>query len=131
MFEVLPLSPVREWASSRSFIAYPSTECTVGVSECAREQHRGRSDDIARRFENPTTGRRAIGVKRFDLVADSNRLTQAFGAARNAQAHLVGLLRQCSVIGAVQGIDADQLEAPFARRNAGQFQPLANDLQAQ
>ena len=97
----------------------------------ARQQDRCHRDHIARRFERAAAGRRAVGVERFDLVADSDGLAQIFGAAGDANTHLVRLVGVRGDRGSVQGIDADQLEAQFACRNAGQLQPLAHDFQRQ
>src|ERR1700692_3870635 len=92
MLEVLPLSPVREWAISRSFIASAPYKPDSRFREFARQQYRRHRDDIGRRFESAAAGRRAVGVERFDLVADFHRLAQVFGTADDAHAHLVGLV---------------------------------------
>src|ERR1035437_8923469 len=110
MLEVLPLSPVREWAISRSFIASASHKTDRRSGKFARQQHRRNRDDIARRFESAAAGGRTIGVERFDLVADPRRLAQIFGTAGDANAYLVGFVCLCRQIGPVQRVDADQLE---------------------
>src|SRR5260221_602405 len=86
MLEVLPLSPVREWAISRSFIASRPHKLNARFCQFARQQHRCHRDHIARRFESAAAAGGAVGVKRFDLVADAHRLPPAFGAVCAAPA---------------------------------------------
>src|ERR1700716_1445702 len=116
MFDVFPLSPVREWAISRSFMASRLHETDDRLRKLPRQQHGGNRDDIARRFPGAATTGRTVGVERLDLVADPDRLAQAFGAAGDANAHLIGLvgLRRYFMrrhLRPVQGIDTDQVEA--------------------
>src|SRR5882757_7969837 len=92
MFDVFPLSPVREWAISRSFMASRLHETDDRRRKLTRQQHGGDRDDIARRFPGATTAGRAVGVERLDLVADPDRLAQAFGTAGDANTHLIGLV---------------------------------------
>src|SRR5260370_1240293 len=99
--------------------------------EFARQQDRRHRDDIARRFEGAAASGGAIGVKRFDLVAYSNGLTQIFGPACDANAPLVGLVCLCRQIGPMQRVDADQVEPQFACGNAREFQPFPNDFERQ
>src|SRR6202158_3007406 len=110
MLEVLPLSPVREWAISRSLIASALQEMDLRPGEFARQQDRRHRDDIARRFESAAASGGAIGVKRFDLVAYSDGLTQIFGTACDANAHLIGFVCLCRQIGPMQRVDADHVE---------------------
>src|ERR1700752_890121 len=93
MLEVLPLSPVREWEISRRFTTSAPHELDRWFCQIARQQDRRDSDHITRRFECAAAGRRAIGIERFDLVADPDSLAQVFGAAGDANAHLVRLAR--------------------------------------
>src|ERR1700733_8972 len=129
MLEVLPLSPVREWAISRSFIASRPYKANLRPGELARQQDRGDRDDIAGRFEGAAAGGRTVGVERFDFVAYANGLTQVFSAAGNANAYFIGLIGAGGDFSAVQRVDADQFEPPFAGGHAGQLQPLPDDLQ--
>src|ERR1039458_4979865 len=101
MLEVLPLSPVREWAISRSFIASAPHKTDRRFGKFARQQHGRNRNHIARRLEGAAAGGGAIGVERFDLVADSDSLAQIFGAAGDANAHLVGFVCLCRQIGPV------------------------------
>src|ERR1019366_6395552 len=54
-----------------------------------------------------------------------------FGAAGDPHAHLIGFVGARGDLGAMQGIDADQLKPQFAGRNARELQPLANDFERQ
>src|SRR5438034_375029 len=96
-----------------------SHEMDLRPGEFARQQDRRHRDHIACRLENAPAGSGAIGVERFDLVADPDSLTQVFGAAGDANAHLVGLIGARGKVGAVQRIDADQVEPQFTCGNAG------------
>src|SRR5258707_2422613 len=91
ILEMLPLSPVREWAISRSFISR-SHEAYLRLRQFARQQHRRHRDHIARRLPRPAAGGRAIGVEGLDLVADPDRLEEIFGAPGHANAHLIGFI---------------------------------------
>src|SRR5467141_4174645 len=102
MLEVLPLSPVREWAISRSFIASAPHKAELRPGEFARQQHGGHGNDITRRFESAAAGGGAIGVERLDLVADSSRLAQIFGAPGDPDAHLIRFVCARGNLGAVQ-----------------------------
>src|SRR5258708_20035296 len=92
MLEVLPLSPVREWAISRSFIASRPHKLDRWFCQIARQQHGGDRDHIARRFESAAAGGGAIGVERLDLVADAHGFAQVFSAAGDANAPPVRLV---------------------------------------
>ena len=56
MFDVLPLSPAREWASSRSFTPPPRCGRTALPTPAAARMDR---DDLARLFGHAAAGRRA------------------------------------------------------------------------
>src|ERR1700759_3673835 len=131
MLEVLPLSPVREWAISRSFIASRLHKADLWPREFARQQARGDRDDIAGRFEGAAASGRTVGVERFDFVADANGLAQVFSAAGNANAHFIRFIGMGGDFSAVQRVDADALKPPFAGSHAGQLQPLPHDLQCE
>src|SRR5450432_1879279 len=92
MFDVFPLSPVREWAISRNFMASRLHETDDRRGKLARHQHRGDRHDIARRLPGAAAAGRTVGIEGLDLVADPDRLAQAFGAAGDANAHLIGLV---------------------------------------
>src|ERR1700760_4132015 len=105
MLEVLPLSPVREWAISRSFTS--RLHETHGWSrQIARQQHRCDGDHIARRFGDAATGLRAVGVERLGLVADPYRLAQALGTPGDADADLVGFVGVRRNFSAMQRVHA-------------------------
>src|SRR6185503_12984735 len=91
MLEMLPLSPVREWAISRSFMS-GSHEPDLRLGKFAGQEDRGHGDDVARRFPRAAAGRRAIGIERFDLVADPDGFTEVLGAPGDAHAHLIGFI---------------------------------------
>src|SRR5258706_2105961 len=110
MLEVLPLSPVREWAISRSFIASSSHEPNLRRCEFARQQDRRHRDHIACRFENAAAGGGPIGVERFALVADPHSLPQVFGAAGDSNAHLLRFATVAGKVGPVQRIEAYKAE---------------------
>src|ERR1700722_7409204 len=129
MLEVLPLSPVREWAISRSFIASRPHKADLRPGEFAWQQDRSDRDDIAGRFEGTAAGGRAVGIKRFDFVAYANGLAQVFGATGNANTHFIGLVGVGGDFSAMQCVDADEREPPFAGGHAAQLQPLPDDLQ--
>src|SRR5690348_2602719 len=95
MFEILPLSPVREWAISRSFIASRLDKSHMRLCQSARQQHGSDRDHIARGFPGTAAAGRAVGVERLDLITDANGLAQVFSAAGDAHAHLVGLVAMC------------------------------------
>src|SRR6478736_880148 len=152
MFDVLPLSPVREWAISRSFIAsvpvltfvsYRGTfvyeyqnpphysscqELDLRPRQFARQQNGCDRDHVTRRFECTASASRTVGIKRFDFVADPDRLAQIFGAASHAHAHFVRFTGMCGDLRAVQRIHPDQIEPQFACRDARQPEPLANNF---
>src|ERR1700743_241732 len=92
ILEMLPLSPVREWAISRSFMASSSDEAHLRRGAIAREQNGGDRSPVARGFERATAPGRTIGVERLDFVADPYRFAQIFSAAGNADAHLIRLV---------------------------------------
>src|SRR5437588_9112483 len=114
MLEMLPLSPVREWAISRSFIGSALHELDGWLCEFARHKHRGDRDHIARRFKDTPASSRPIGVKRFNLVANSNGLTQVLGPPGNADTHFIRLVRTRRDFRPVQRVDADQIEPQLA-----------------
>src|ERR1700709_1020041 len=91
ILEMLPLSPVREWAISRSFTS-GSHETDLRLCQLAWQQYRGHRNHVARRFPGAAAGRRSIGIERLDLVADPDRLAQILGTARDAHAHFIGLV---------------------------------------
>ena len=62
------------------------------LRQFARQQDRSDRDDIARGFESSAPTGRAVGIERFDLVADPDRLAQVVGAPGDANAHLIGLV---------------------------------------
>src|SRR5580692_6750847 len=92
ILEILPLSPVREWAISRSFMPSTPDELHLRFRQLARQQHGSDRHDIARRLDSPAPAGRAIGIKRFDLVADPDGFTQVVGAPGDANAHLIGFI---------------------------------------
>src|SRR5689334_12017813 len=108
MLQMLPLSPVREWAMSRSFIS-SLHQRDAELRRALRNKTRGDRDDLARRFPGAAAARRTVGVERLDLVADLDGLTQRLGAAGHAHAHLVRLAGSRSL--AMQCVDADQVAA--------------------
>ena len=109
---MLPLSPVREWAISRSF-TLGSHKSDLRLCQLARQQHGRYRYDIARRFPRAATRGRAIGVKRLDLVADPDRLAQILGAPTHTHAHFVRFASAHRDFRPVQGIDADQHDGPL------------------
>ena len=131
MFDILPLSPVREWAISRSFIFTPPRTRTCGFASSRGSRTEATATDVARRFPRAAARGRTVGIERLDLVADADRLAQAFRPPGNAHAHFVGFAGARGNVRPVQGIDADQFEARFARGDIGQLQPLADNLQRQ
>src|SRR4249920_204062 len=107
IFDVLPLSPVREWAISRSFTSCPH-EADLRPRQFTRQQYRGHRNHVARRLPRAAAGGRAVGVERFDLVADPDRLAPIFGAPGDAHADLIGFVGARGDLRAMQGIDADE-----------------------
>src|SRR5690349_10362249 len=130
IFDVFPLSPVREWAISRSFTS-SLHKADLWPGAFSRQQHGSHRNDLARRLPGATAGRRTIGIERLDLVADPDCFAQTLGAATDANAHLVGLFRRCRNLRAVQGIDSNQIKTQLAGLNACEIEPLADDFQRQ
>src|ERR1700761_133594 len=95
ILEMLPLSPVREWAISRSFMTSSSDEAHLRRGAIARQQDGGDRNHVARRFERAATTGRTIGVERLDFVADPYRLAQILGAAGNADTHFIRVVGPC------------------------------------
>src|SRR5215210_3945472 len=93
MFEVSPLSPVREWAIARSGCGIVSALHNMddGEHEALGQQGRADAQDLARRLGHPTAARRAVEVERLHLVGDPRRLRQAAGAPGDAGPHLARL----------------------------------------
>src|SRR5262245_18364451 len=110
ILEILPLSQVRAWAISRSFMS-GTDEPNLRACELAPQQDRGHGNHVPRRFPRAAAGRRTIGIQRFDLVADPDRLTEVLGEAGDANANLVGLVAVRGKFRSVQGIDADEFKA--------------------
>src|SRR6267154_720702 len=102
ILEVLPLSPVREWAILRSFISR-SHEADLRLRQLARQQHRRHRNHIARRLPRPAAGGRAIGIERLDFVADPDRFAEIFGTPGDANAYLIGFIGARGEPGAMQG----------------------------
>ena len=92
-------------------------------------------DDLACRFAGPAAAGRAVGVKGFDLVADPHRVGQRRGAGDDTNPDFVGFGVVSGVVGsqfgAMQRVDADQVEARFEHRQRRDRQALANDRQRQ
>src|SRR6478736_3882563 len=130
MFDVLPLSPVREWAISRSFTLCPH-KADLRLRQLARQQDRRHRDHVARRLPRAAAGGRAVGIECFDLVADPDCLAEVFSAPGDADAHLIWFAGGRRNFRAVQGIDADKFETQFACGNTRQLQPFADNLQRQ
>src|SRR5450759_1728022 len=103
----------------------------TGRTENLREAVRIGNEVETLYTNGPAAGGGAVGVERFDLVADSDSFAQIFGAAGDAHADLVRLAGARGDLSPVQRVDADQLEPPVAGGDAGEFQPLANDFQRQ
>src|SRR3954463_7782645 len=94
MFEVSPLSPVREWAIARSGCGISALhDMDGGGHQVLGQQGRADADDLTCRLRHPTAARRAIEVKRLNLVADARRLGQAVGPADHSGPHLARLGR--------------------------------------
>src|SRR3954471_24432827 len=130
ILEMLPLSPVREWAISRSF-TLGSHKSDLRLCQFAWQQHGSDRHHVARRFPRAAARRRTVGIERLDLVADPDRLAQVFRAPGDAHAHLVWFAGSRGNFRPVQGIDADQFEPQFAHGDTGQLQSFADDLQRQ
>src|SRR5215471_2360654 len=88
MLDVSPLSPVREWAISRTFIRHASKNCTVGFTS-ARGKRTEATATTSRRLPRPSTTGWPVGVKGLDLVSDTHGLRHAVGAADYSDANLV------------------------------------------
>ncbi len=131
MLEVLPLSPVREWAISRSFMLTPRRTRRCGLASSRGSSTEATATTSRADLPGAAAAGRAVGVERLDLVADPHGLAQILGAPGDAHAHLVGLVGARGHLRAVQGIDADQVEAQFAGGDAGELQPLAHDVERQ
>src|SRR5690242_4439089 len=128
MFEVSPLSPVREWASSRSFISDLQV-LDRGRDARARDEARGHRDDLARRLPGAPAARGAVRVERLDLVPDAYRLLHAGRAPRHAHPHLVRLGPSARQLLAVDRVHPDEVAAELAQLDAGELQPLLDDAQ--
>src|SRR4051812_16308813 len=107
ILEMLPLSPVREWAISRSF-TLGSHKSNLRLCQFARQQHGRDRHHVARGFPRAAARGRTVGIERLYLVADPDRLAQVLGASGDAHAHLVWFAGMRGDVRPVQGIDADQ-----------------------
>src|ERR1700749_2203046 len=92
ILEILPLSPVREWAISRSFITSAPDKLNLGPRQFPRQQHGGDCHDVTRRLDSPAPAGRTVGIKRLDLVADPDGFAKIVGAPGDANAYFVGLV---------------------------------------
>src|SRR6476469_4972405 len=103
ILEMLPLSPVREWAISRSF-TLRSHKSHLRLCQLARQQHGSDRHHVARRFPRTAARGRAVGIERLDFVADPDRLAQVLGAPGDAHPHLVWFAGSRRNLRPVQGI---------------------------
>src|SRR5262245_19883340 len=108
MLDVLPLSPVREWAISRSFIS--AHHIFDGrADEIARHISREDADHLTCGLGDTSAAGGAVRVKGLHLVADPYRLGEAARTSSHPRADLVRLVA-ASVRGelaAVNGIDTN------------------------
>src|SRR5690349_15178585 len=121
MFEVSPLSPVREWAIARSRCGISALhDMDGGPHQMLRQQGRADADDLSRRFGYSAAARWAVEVERFYLVGDTSCLAEAVGAAHDPDPHLARLRRAGRQPRSEDGVDADQVETQLAGLHTGQ-----------
>src|SRR5690348_8262024 len=125
---VSPLSPVRPCANSRSFIS--GFEYLDRWRNClARQQHRLNGNDLSHGLRDAASGGRAIGIERFDLVADPRSFIERITARHDAHAHFVWLHLVRSRRVSIKRIDADEIAAQLAYRHPGHRKSLAHHIE--
>jgi len=130
MLEVLPLSPVRECAISRSFMITASQYCTDGETRSSGSKAETTPTTSRADLVTPPAAGRAVGVERLNFIPDPHRVGHVVGAPGDPHPHFIGLGSRRQFL-AVQGIDADQVEPCFRHRNTGKREAFAHDLQRQ
>src|SRR6266700_4983171 len=123
--DVSPLSPARQCASSCSLrIARPLSQRHLGGDLHALDQRRDDPDLLLHVFARAAATRRAVGVERFDFLADKHRALRRRRTGGYAKADFVGLLGGVERP-TVQRSAADQIDAHVGKPGA---ETLANDL---
>src|SRR4051795_3505100 len=115
--DVSPLSPVRAWASSRSFIS-GHLVADDRADSILRNQRGDHGDHLLGLLPRAATAGGTIGVECLHLVADADRLRQGFRAAYDSNADLgqVGIPDHAAL---VNGVYPNHFEAYLACANAG------------
>src|SRR5918994_7081732 len=132
MLDVLPLSPVREWAIWRSFISALHV-VNSGADEVAWNVGRENADHFASGLRHPSSAGRPVGVEGLDLVADPHGLVEAVGAPHDANADLVGLM-VAAISGepvSMQRVDADKIEAQLGGADTRELEAFPDDIERQ
>src|SRR6478609_3228641 len=89
-FSVLPLSPVREGASSLSFIS-SLHEFEHGIRLRAWQQNRLHREHFTHGPDHAAAACGSVGIERLHLIADARRLCRRRRASRYANAYLIRL----------------------------------------
>src|SRR5687767_2228420 len=108
MFEVSPLSPVREWAIARSRISALHVS-DGGLGQALREEHRADGDHLLGRLRRTAAAGRAVEVERLHLVADAHRVRQAVGPTDDPGPHLRRLVPGFGQLASEDRVDADEV----------------------
>src|SRR5262245_27388787 len=108
-FSVLPLSPARECARSRSFTS-GFLDGDPARHAFARQVGGHHGEHFARRFHRPATAGGSIRVERFHFVSNRTRLSQCARAPGDTQANFVRML-MTAVCVAMKCIETDEIHA--------------------
>src|SRR5258708_883678 len=130
MLTIVPLSPLREWASARSFI---SDDLAAHRTRHERARHeRGRQrEHFARGLHGAAATSRAVRVQRFDFVADPPRVVNRLRPCRDSNPHLVWIATDTGHALPVQGVDANEVAPDLVCPNSNPSQTLADDARRQ
>src|SRR4051794_1159606 len=132
MFEVSPLSPVREWAMARSSCGISALhDMDGGGHQVLGQQGRADSDDLTCRLRHPTAARRAVEVERLHFIANARRLSQAVSPPDHADPHLAWFRRVSRVFRPEDGVHTDEVEPKLIRTHASHAKALGDDLKRQ
>src|SRR5258708_16070275 len=132
MFEMFPLSPVREWATSRNFVMLHLLVKHLYLDIISWDQNGSNGKLLGDVYPHASASGGSVGVERFYLIADVLRLGTRCGARRHAQTNLRTLLPVRSDGPGkrifIQRVDPDIIHAPFLDRHPPHSHPLLRNL---
>src|SRR6266566_6931102 len=135
MLAILPLSPVREWATSRNFMDLHLLVHNMKLNIVGWKKDGSYGNHLSHLDSHPTSSRRTIGIERFHLVANVLRICTCGRSCSDAEANFRDIspvfgngLGKCIV---VQRIDSNVIEAQFLYRHAQHGKALLNNFSCQ